>query len=79
MQEVNYTFEGHRFIERKRGVVVLSEEELRHGDFSLVYVSKRLGRVLSEIPQVRNILRLGVAELLPGRPQLDVGRAPAAC
>jgi len=57
MQEVNYTFEGHKFIERKRGVVVLSEEELRHGDFSLVYVSKRLGRVLSEIPQVRNILQ----------------------
>ncbi len=57
MQEVNYTFAGHRFIERKRGVVVLSEEELRHGDFSLVYVSKRLGRVLSEIPQVRNILQ----------------------
>ena len=57
LAEVNYTFEGHKFLERKRGVVVLSEEELRHGDFSLVYVSKRLGRVLSEIPQVRNILQ----------------------
>ena len=57
LAEVNYTFDGHKFLERKRGVVVLTEEELRHGDFSLVYVSKRLGRVLSEIPQVRNILQ----------------------
>jgi hypothetical protein len=57
MQEVNYTFAGHKFLERKRGVVQLSEQELKHGDFSLVYVSKRLGRVLSEIPQVRSILQ----------------------
>ncbi|MEZ4314436.1 MAG: hypothetical protein R3F14_40980 [Polyangiaceae bacterium] len=57
MQEVNYSFAGHKFRERTRGVVELREEELRQGDFSLVYVSKRLGRVLSEIPLVRNILQ----------------------
>lgn len=57
MAEVNYSFAGHKFRERTRGVVELSEEELRQGDFSLVYVSKRLGRVLSEIPLVRNILQ----------------------
>jgi len=57
MTEVNFSFEGHRFLERQRGVVVLGEEELRKGDFSLVYVSKRLGRVLSEIPLVRNVLQ----------------------
>jgi hypothetical protein len=57
MAEVNYTFEGHRLLERNRGIVQLSEEELKKGDFSLVNASKRLNRVLSEIPLVRSILQ----------------------
>ena len=57
MTEVNYTFEGHIFLERSRGVVRLTDRDLMKGDFSLVYVSKRLNRVLSEIPLVRNILQ----------------------
>jgi archaellum biogenesis ATPase FlaH len=57
MAEVNYTFSGHRFLERERGVTVLSDDELAKGDFSLVYVSKRLNRVLSEIPFVRSVLQ----------------------
>jgi archaellum biogenesis ATPase FlaH len=57
MVETNYSFNGHKYLERQRGVTVLSEEDLAKGDFSLVYVSKRLGRVLSEIPQVRNVLQ----------------------
>lgn len=57
MNEVNYSFDGHKYLERKRGVVVLSEEDLAKGDFSLVFVSKRLGRVLSEIPLVRSVLQ----------------------
>ena len=57
LHEINYSFKGHRFLERRRGVVVLGEDELKKGDFSLVYVSRRLGRVLSEIPLVRNVLQ----------------------
>ena len=57
MTEVNYSFEGHTYLERSRGVVMLAEDDLKKGDFSLVYVSKRLGRVLSEIPLVRSILQ----------------------
>jgi archaellum biogenesis ATPase FlaH len=57
MGEVNYAFDGQRFLERSRGVVVLDESELKKGDFSLVYASKRLGRVLSEIPLVRSVLQ----------------------
>jgi AAA domain-containing protein len=57
MTEVNYSFEGHTYLERGRGVVLLTDDELKKGDFSLVYVSKRLGRVLSEIPLVRSILQ----------------------
>ncbi len=57
LAEQNYSFEGHSLRERQRGVIILSEVELRRGDFSLVYVSKRLGRVLSDIPLVRNVLQ----------------------
>jgi archaellum biogenesis ATPase FlaH len=57
MSEVNYSFEGHRILERQRGVVVLTEQELNQGEFSLVYASKRLHRQLTDIPLVRNVLR----------------------
>jgi hypothetical protein len=57
MAELNYSFEGHRVLERNRGVVVLTEAELNQGDFSLVYASKRLNRQLTDIPLVRNVLK----------------------
>jgi archaellum biogenesis ATPase FlaH len=57
MAEVNFSFEGHRVLERNRGVVVLTEAELNQGDFSLVYASKRLNRQLTDIPLVRNVLK----------------------
>ncbi len=57
MTEVNYTFDGHKYCERRRGLVTLSDDDLKKGDFSLVYVSKRLNRVLSEIPLVRSVLQ----------------------
>ncbi len=57
MTEVHYSFEGHTYLARSRGVVTLSESDLKTGDFSLVFVSKRLNRVLSEIPLVRSILQ----------------------
>lgn len=57
MAEVNFSFVGHRVLERQRGVVVLSENELNQGDFSLVYASKRLNRQLTDIPLVRNVLK----------------------
>lgn len=57
MAEVHYSFEGHKRIVRSRGVVVLSEQELRKGDFSLIYVSRRLNRKVSEIPLVRKVLQ----------------------
>lgn len=57
LREVNYSFEGHRVLVRQRGVVILTETELNRGDFSLVYVSKRLNRQLTDIPLVRNVLK----------------------
>jgi archaellum biogenesis ATPase FlaH len=57
MNERNYSFEGHTMLARQRGVVTLSPGELRKGDFSLVYASRRLRRVLSDIPLVRSVLQ----------------------
>lgn len=57
MSENNYSFQGHRILERQRGVIVLTDQELNQGDFSLVYASKRLNRQLTDIPMVRNILK----------------------
>jgi hypothetical protein len=57
LAEVNFTFEGHRLLDRQRGIVTLSPDDLKKGDFSLVNASRRLNRVLSEIPLVRSILQ----------------------
>jgi hypothetical protein len=57
LNEVNYSFEGHKLRERNRGVVMLGPADLEKGDFSLVYVSRRLGRVLSEVRLVRSVLQ----------------------
>jgi archaellum biogenesis ATPase FlaH len=57
LTEINFTFAGHRLLERQRGIVTLTEDELKKGDFSLVNASRRLNRVLSEIPLVRSILQ----------------------
>jgi KaiC/GvpD/RAD55 family RecA-like ATPase len=57
MPEINYSFDGHITRVRQRGVVILSEQELNRGDFSLLYASKRLNRQLTDIPLVRNVLK----------------------
>lgn len=57
IEEVNFTYAGNPQLVRQRGLVVLSEEELARGEFSLVYASRRLGRPLTRIPFVRNVLQ----------------------
>ncbi len=56
VQEVNFTFDGHK-IERTRGLRVLTEKELMRKDVSLTYVSKLLGRSFSNAPLMRMVLR----------------------
>lgn len=43
VQEVNFTFEGHK-ISRSRGVRVLTTDELLKGDVSLAYIAKLMNR-----------------------------------
>jgi hypothetical protein len=56
IEEVNFTFEGHR-IERRRGVRVLNHEELQAGDVSLAYVSKLMHRRYTDSPTLRKVLQ----------------------
>lgn len=56
IQEVTYTFEGHK-IERSRGLRVLTPEELMRKDVSLSYVSKLLNRTFTNAPMMRSILQ----------------------
>ena len=56
IEEVNFTFDGHR-IERHRGVRVLNHEELQAGDVSLEYVSRLMHRRYTDAPTIRRILQ----------------------
>jgi len=56
VEEVNFTFEGHR-IERTRGVRYLSSEDLVKGDVSLSYISKMMNRKFSSGPLFRKVLQ----------------------
>ena len=56
IEEVNYSFEGHQ-MERKRGVRVLTSEELALKDVSLTYVSKLMNREYTRAPLFRKVLQ----------------------
>ncbi len=56
LEEVNFTFEGHKIV-RTRGVRYLSSEELAKGDVSLTYVSKMMNRNFSTGPLFRKVLQ----------------------
>jgi hypothetical protein len=56
VEEVNFTFEGHR-MDRRRGVRALNHEELQAGDVSLEYVSKLMGRRYTDAETIRKILQ----------------------
>jgi hypothetical protein len=55
--EVNFTFAGRREVARTRGLVELSEDELRVGEVSAVYVKAQLHRALSEPAELRHVLQ----------------------
>jgi hypothetical protein len=57
VREVNYTFPGRREVARTRGLVELSEEELRIGEVSPAYVKAHMNRAFSESPTLRRVLQ----------------------
>jgi hypothetical protein len=56
VEEVNFTFDGHKD-QRRRGVRVLNHEELASGDVSLEYVSKLMNRRYTDAPTIRKVLQ----------------------
>ena len=56
VEEVNFTFDGHRIV-RQRGVRVLNHEELLAGDVSLDYVSRLMNRRYTDSPTLRKVLQ----------------------
>ncbi len=56
LQEVNFSFDGHKPA-RTRGLRALTPEELARKDVSLAYVSKLLGRTFTNAPYMRSVLQ----------------------
>ncbi len=56
IDEVNFTFEGHKDA-RGRGIRVLTHEELIHGDVSLAYVSKLMHRHYADTRLFKKVLQ----------------------
>ena len=56
VEEVNFTFEGHKMA-RHRGVRMLNHEELQAGDVSLEYVSRLMHRRYTDAPTIRRVLQ----------------------
>jgi hypothetical protein len=56
IEEVNFTFDGHK-IARHRGVRVLNHEELQAGDVSLDYVGRLMHRTYTDSPVIRKVLQ----------------------
>ena len=56
VEEVNFTFEGHKIV-RHRGVRVLNHEELQAGDVSLEYVLRLMHRRYTDAPTIRKVLQ----------------------
>ena len=72
VDEVNYTFAGHRTL-RTRGTRVLTDEELALKDVSLTYVSRLMNRVYSQAPRFRKILQSICWQVASGREIFVVG------
>jgi hypothetical protein len=56
VEEVNFTFDGHK-LARHRGVRMLNHEELQNGDVSLEYVSRLMHRRYTDSPTIRKVLQ----------------------
>lgn len=71
--EVNFSFEGHTDA-RRRGIRVLTNEELRQGDVSLAYVSKLMHRTYPNTPLFKKVLQSIWHQINNGQEVYVVGR-----
>lgn len=73
IEEVNFTFEGHRD-ERTRGIRVLTQAELMQGDVSLNYVGRLMNRSFPDTPGFRRVLQCIWHQINNGQEVYIVGR-----
>ena len=73
IDEVNYTFESHKDA-RRRGIRVLTHEELVHGDVSLQYVSQLMHRSYPDTPLFKKVLQSIWHQVNQGQEIYVVGR-----
>ena len=73
IDEVNFSFEGHKDA-RTRGLRVLTHEELLQGDVSLAYVSKLMHRQYKDTPLFRKVLQSIFHQVNQGQEIYVVGR-----
>ncbi|WP_022662068.1 hypothetical protein [Paucidesulfovibrio longus] len=72
VEEVNFTFEGHK-IEHTRGLRVLTQEELVRKDVSLSYVSKLLNRKFTNATLMRKVLQTIMYQVEAGHEIFVIG------
>jgi hypothetical protein len=73
VSEVNFTFEGHADA-RRRGIRVLTPEELLQGDVSLTYVSGMMNRSYRDTPLFKKVLQTIWHQVNHGQEIFVVGR-----
>ena len=56
INEVIYTFEGHK-LQREKNAVLLTQQELERGDISMELASKMLNRTYYETSKIRKVLQ----------------------
>ncbi len=57
VNEVNFTFEGHK-LSREKNITVLSNDELKRGDISMEIVSERMGRRYAQAEKIRKVFQV---------------------
>ena len=73
IDEVNFTFDGHNDA-RRRGIRVLTHEELTHGDVSLSYVGKLMHRTYPDTPLFKKVLQTIYYQVNHGQEIYVVGK-----
>lgn len=57
LQEVHFTFKGRSEVARKRGLVELSDAELKMGEVSSAYLRAHMHRTYPETPELKHVLQ----------------------
>lgn len=57
INEINFSFEGHK-CSRDKNITLLSDEELKKGNISMEIVSARMGRRYTQADKIRKVFQL---------------------